>query len=145
MSVDEVVDQLAEKYICDFSDLKIEHLAHVLDIKIGFNEDSDCYVRYQGNDIILLRRNTSYEMWLAFCHELGHMMLHSTKQYCMTRMFNEYQESQADKFAILLMMPGHLIKRYELYEAADLAAYFKVPFNLALKRLEMFVAKLKIY
>lgn len=145
MSVDEVVDQLAEQHINDFNDLRIEHLARVLDIKIGFNDDANCYVRYQGNNIILLRKSTPYEMWLAFCHELGHMMLHSTKQYCMSRMFNEYQESQADKFALLMMMPGKLIEHHELYDAKDVAYHFKVPFEIALKRLEMLVAKLKIY
>ena len=134
-----VVNDFVDQHVEDRHDLSIEHIAHVLDIKIGINENMNCYIKYEGVDIILLVRNDPFFMWQAFCHELGHMVLHATKQSCTHRMFNDYQEGQADKFAILLMMPEKLIRKHRLYDAQKIACYFNVTTEMALKRVDMLI------
>lgn len=145
MNIEQKVNIFVKEHIRGICDLRIEHLAHVLDIKIGFNDDYNYYVRSNGYDIIFLRHGSTYEMWSAFCHELGHMILHSTRQPEVHRMFNEYQENQADKFALLLMMPESLLLSCddESLNANAVSINFGVPFALAVARLEMLLVSLK--
>lgn len=144
MNIDTVVNSLVNEHIVSRKDLNIEHLAHVLDIRIGFNDDMDAYMRAEGMDVIFIKRADRYTMWKIFCHELGHMLLHTTRQVNMPQSFNDYQEHQAEKFALLLMMPEKLIYEHKIYDARVAARYFEVPFDCALKRLEMVSANLKL-
>lgn len=144
MNIETVANALINDHIKSRHDLSIEHLAHVLDIRIGFNDDISTYMRAEGMDVIFIKRADEYTMWSTFCHELGHMLLHTTRQVNMPQSFNSYQEHQADKFALLLMMPEKLIYKHKIYDAGVAAIYFDVPFDFALKRLEMLSASLKI-
>lgn len=144
MKIETVVNNLVNEQIASRHDLNIEHLAHVLDIRIGFNDDISAYMRAKGMDVIFIKRTDRYTMWSTFCHELGHMLLHSTRQLNMPQSFNDYQEFQANKFAILLMMPEALILKHKIYDANVASIYFDVPFEIALRRLEMLSATLKI-
>ena len=144
MNIETVANALINDHIKSRHDLSIEHLAHVLDIRIGFNDDISTYMRAEGMDVIFIKRTDEYTMWSTFCHELGHMLLHTTRQVNMPQSFNSYQEHQADKFALLLMMPEKLIYKHKIYDAGVAAIYFDVPFDFALKRLEMLSASLKI-
>lgn len=144
MNIETVVNTLINDHVVSKHDLNINHLAHVLNIRIGFNDDMDAYMRAEGMDVIFIKRADNYKMWEVFCHELGHMLLHTTRQVNMPQSFNDYQEHQADKFALLLMMPEKLIYKNKIYDASVAAIYFGVPFECALKRLEMLSASLKI-
>lgn len=143
MSIDNKVNDIIDTHIRCVDDLNIEHLAYCLDIKVGFNSSVNCYMRMHEEHIILLRSDDPFNQWLNFCHELGHLILHSSKQHTMHPLFNDMQESQANRFALLLIMPGKLISENKLYNAKSVSQYFNVPFEYALKRLELYANNLK--
>ena len=65
------------------------------------------------------------------------MFLHATNQKEMPQTFNQLQEAEAEKFALLLQLPENLIIKNEWYEAIDLMTYFNVSEDVAIKRLEI--------
>lgn len=143
MNIESKVNLLIDKHVEHVDDLNIEHISCALDIKIGFNAEVNCYIRACGEDIILLKEANAYEMWYSFCHELGHAVLHAGKQHMMHHMFNELQEYQADHFAMLFMMPKKFIQEHKLYDAKEVSEFFNVPFDFALKRLELYSNNLR--
>lgn len=65
------------------------------------------------------------------------MFLHATNQKEMPQTFNQLQEAEAEKFALLLQLPENLIIKNEWYEAIDLMTHFNVSEDVAIKRLEI--------
>lgn len=144
MRIEEKVNEIVDICVVDRLDLSIEHLAYMFDVHIMYNHKRDFYVHKKGIDIIGLRFNKRFEMYKSFCHELGHMLLHCTDQRYMPDDFNAMQEAEANKFALLLMMPEKLIIKHELYEAQEVASYFNMSFDLALLRIDMLIEQTRI-
>lgn len=65
------------------------------------------------------------------------MFLHATNQKEMPQTFNQLQEAEAEKFALLLQLPENLIIKNEWHEAIDLMTHFNVSEDVAIKRLEI--------
>ena len=137
MRIEDKVNEIAELAILDVMDLTVEHLSYMFDVHILYNHQSNFYVQKAGVDIIGLKFDKRHEMFKAFCHEAGHMFLHTTNQKEMPQTFNQMQEAEAEKFALLLRLPENLIVKNEWYEAVDLMTYFNVSEDIAIQRLEM--------
>lgn len=144
MRIEEKVNEIVDVCIVDRLDLNIAHLSYMFSAHILYNHIENSYMSTRGIDVIALKLDEPHKMWKAFCHEAGHMFLHCTDQRRMPRAFNRMQEAEAEKFAILLMMPEKLIMKHELYDAQQVANYFDVPFDLALQRIEMLIEQTQI-
>lgn len=144
MRIEEKVNEIVDACIVDSLDLNIPHLSYMFSAHILYNHIDNAYMTKRGIDVIALKIDASFKMWQAFCHEAGHMFLHCTDQRHMSQAFNQMQEAEAEKFAILLMMPEKLIMKHELYTAQEVASYFNVPFDLALKRIEMLIEQTRM-
>ena len=72
------------------------------------------------------------------------MFLHATNQKEMPQTFNQLQEAEAEKFALLLQLPENLIIKNEWYEAIDLMTHFNVSEDVAIKRLEILRNRAKV-
>lgn len=137
MRIEDKVNEIAELAILDVMDLTVEHLSYMFDVHILYNHQSNFYVQKAGVDIIGLKFDKRHEMFKAFCHEAGHMFLHATNQKEMPQTFNQLQEAEAEKFALLLQLPENLIIKNGWYEPIDLMTHFNVSEDIAIQRLEM--------
>ena len=144
MTIEEKVNGIIDCCIRDISHLNIHYLTDMFSVYVLYNRQSNFYIKRKGVDVIAIKIDDPFEMWHNFCHEAGHLFLHSTHQADMPYTFNMKQEAQAAQFALMLMMPEKLILKHGLYEAQEIANYFNVPFDMALKRIELLIDKSRI-
>ncbi|GAB3065579.1 ImmA/IrrE family metallo-endopeptidase [Salinicoccus sesuvii] len=144
MRIEEKVNEIVERCVTDRLDLNIPHLSYMFSVHVMYNHINTTYMSRRGIDIIALKVENQFKMWENFCHEAGHMFLHCTNQNHMPKTFNDKQEAEAARFALLLMMPEKLIMQHQLYEARDIANYFGVPIDMALQRIEMLIERTRI-
>lgn len=144
MRIEDKVNEIAELAILDVMDLTVEHLSYMFDVHILYNHQSNFYVQKAGVDIIGLKFDKRHEMFKAFCHEAGHMFLHATNQKEMPQTFNQLQEAEAEKFALLLQLPENLIIKNGWYEPIHLMKEFNVSEEIALKRLQMLKSRAEV-
>lgn len=137
MRIEEKVNQIVDCCIIDEMDLNVEHLSYIFGVHILYNHQSNFYVRKSDVDIIGLKFDKRREMFQAFCHEAGHMFLHATHQANMSQAFNAMQEAEAEKFALLLMMPEKIICEHELFDVWALMDHFNVCEELAMQRIDL--------
>ncbi len=124
--------------ILDPSDLTIENLAHVFNIKV-VNMPDVCESAIWDDEcsVIFLDSNkTLPEQREVFFHELVHLLLHSGDQVRMLDDFRELQEWQAKNFQLYAAMPFYMIKEIELPNEESWIIYilsdvFYVTFSLA--------------
>lgn len=72
------------------------------------------------------------------------MFLHATNQKEMPQTFNQLQEAEAEKFALLLQLPENLIIKNGWYEPIDLMKEFNVSEEIAIKRLQMLKSRAEV-
>ena len=100
-----------------------------------------------GRQYIFLNRNlTSEEQWQEFGHELCHVLRHAGNQKKMSRLFIEYQEWQADNFALHFCVPTFMLRAMSLPRDRKQAIWeiqmaFNVTYEFAKIRLEKFSQK----
>lgn len=117
-------------------------VARRLNVEITYDEKPIfCF----GNEIILRPTNQVQE-WLDFCHELGHVLLHSGCQLNMHPLYREYQEWNADLFALHFCIPTFMLEKiklpYRRSEAIELIVNeFNVSPRFAETRLDMWINK----
>lgn len=81
--------------------LNIYMITDALDIGLYPINDVSQALRSDGRDYIFLNNGlTGPEQFEVFAHELGHLLTHSGNQVAMSPNFIEYQEWQADSFAL---------------------------------------------
>lgn len=82
-----------------------------------------------------------------FFHELGHIALHVGSQAGLHQLFIELQEWQADRFQLVAAMPYYLlpapVRTWEQYVGV-VAETFRVPYTLALRRVQSIQARLNL-
>lgn len=144
MTIEDKVNGIVECCIRDITHLNIYYLTEMFSVYVLYNRQSNFYIKRKSVDVIGIKIDDPFQMWHNFCHEAGHLFLHSTNQTDMPYSFNMMQEAQAAKFALLLMMPEKLIRKHGLFEVQDIANYFNVPFDIALQRIEMLIDKTRI-
>ncbi|ULG72971.1 ImmA/IrrE family metallo-endopeptidase [Macrococcus brunensis] len=139
MRIEEKVNEVTAYIIERSEDLSIESLAFIYNIMIGFSRDASAYIRVRNRDVIFIQYGTEQQMWHSFAHELGHYFLHSSYHADISRSYSQMQEAEADKFALLFMMPERLIVEYQLFEVQQIMNYFRVTEEMATKRIEMLI------
>ena len=131
---------------------RIEHVtmknvASGLDITVYTFEGSSEGVYAAGRQYIFLNRDLSLqEQWQEFGHELCHILRHAGHQGRMAQSFVEYQEWQADNFALHVCIPTFMLVEMELSRNRKRALWeiqesFNVTYDFAEKRLEQFTQK----
>ncbi|MFJ7933668.1 ImmA/IrrE family metallo-endopeptidase [Sporosarcina sp. NPDC096371] len=112
----------------------------------AFNGTSEG-VYSNGRQYIFLNRNlTRRGQWQEFGHELCHILRHAGNQKKMPRTFIDYQEWQAENFALHFCIPTFMLMHLELPKDFYLAARmvretFHVTYEFAEKRLDMWKRK----
>lgn len=139
MRIEDKVNEVTAYIIERSEDLSIESLAFIYNLKITFNHDTSAYMRIKGHDIIFIKFGSEQDMWHSFAHELGHYFLHTSHHKNISPAFSAMQEAEADKFALLFMMPERLIVEYSLFTTEKIVNYFRVTPEMAQKRVEMLI------
>ncbi|MCD8898385.1 ImmA/IrrE family metallo-endopeptidase [Mammaliicoccus sciuri] len=143
MRVEEIVNELTAYTILDKSDLNIDFLSNIYNILVVYNSPITLYAKVRNRDVIFIKNDSNENMWKAFCHEFAHFYLHFGNQNKTKHLFNFKQETEAEKFSLLLRMPERLIVTNELWTAELIVHYFKVTYLEAYKRLEMLINRSK--
>lgn len=137
MYIEEIVNEMYQELVENNVPFDIKNICRHYNILIAYNNDLSCLMYYKDFPIIHLKYGSNKEMWEEFTHELGHFALHETNQRVTNDMYNDMQESQADKFAILFQMPQSVIECEELFTQEKIMEFFNVDYNKALQRLKM--------
>ncbi|MDM5235502.1 hypothetical protein COE30_11110 [Bacillus cereus] len=90
--------------------------------------------------IIIDNRNTAFQQWEDFSHELCHVLFHVGNQLNMPKLFLEYQEAKANKFMLHFCIPTFMLRTLEFPETRKesihlIAKTFNVSFQVANQRL----------
>lgn len=93
--------------------------------------------------IILNKRLTPQQQWQDFCHELGHVLLHTGNQQRMYPLFREYQEYKANNFMYHACVPSFMLDELEPSDLTvqNVQLLFNVEYDFAFKRLEQYRSK----
>lgn len=116
-------------------------LASYLNLHIKFKEYSDntkgYYINIKRNKFIILNSNLTYEeMKIVLAHEIGHAVLHSSKEVHFIRENTLFpkgrHENEANKFAAELLIDLDEIDKHciENLSMEQLASYLMVPNEL---------------
>ncbi|UXJ70795.1 ImmA/IrrE family metallo-endopeptidase [Lysinibacillus fusiformis] len=86
---------------------------------------------------------TKQQLWQDFCHELGHVLLHTGHQGRMSPLYREYQENKANHFMYHACVPSFMLDEIEPYNLTVeyVQEQFNVEYDFALKRLEQYLSK----
>lgn len=142
--IEEFTERLYKRIgISNTYQLTIEEIANRLNIWIYYTpmRSKALEVRPGMFSLNIDSRLQPREQWIEFLHELCHLLRHAGNQTIMPEEFTQAQETEADAFAIYAAMPISMIKTMTLPErCCDAAAYladeFKVPIDMAQRRLE---------
>lgn len=145
MRIEELVNDITAYIIEREEDLSIESLAFIYNLTITFHHETSAYIKINGHDVIFIKLGTEYEMWHSFAHELGHFFLHAGHYNGVSRQYTAKQEYEADKFALLFMMPERLIVEYNLFTVEKIMDYFRVDRKRAERRVEMLINRSKTH
>ena len=96
--------------------------------------------------IFLNEQLTQQQQWQDFCHELGHILLHTGNQRRMSPLFREYQEYKANNFMYHACMPTFMLDELQLCDylpqtVVKLQELFNVEYEFAMKRLTQYLNK----
>lgn len=139
MRIEEKVNEVTAYIIERSEDLSIESLAFIYNIIIAFSHEASAYMKVQNRDVIFIQYGTEQQMWHSFAHELGHFFLHNSHHRNVSPAYTQLQEDEADKFALLFMMPERLIVEYQLFDVKKIMDYFRVTEEMATRRIEMLI------
>lgn len=145
MSIEEIINDLTEYTILDKYDLNIDYISTLYNIIVVYHDTISAYIKFKNADVIYIKKDSKENMWLSFCHEFGHYVLHHTNQIRMNRLYNEKQEFQVEKFSLLFRMPERLIVSNELWTADKLVHYFNVSYQDAYARIELLMNRSKTH
>ncbi|QPQ35538.1 ImmA/IrrE family metallo-endopeptidase [Lysinibacillus sp. JNUCC-52] len=93
--------------------------------------------------IILNEKLTKQQQWQDFCHELGHVLLHTGNQQRMYPLFREYQEYKANNFMYHACVPSFMLDELDPSDLTveNVQRLFNVEYDFAFKRLEQYRSK----
>lgn len=129
--------------------LNIYMIADALDIGLYPINDVSQALRSDGRDYIFLNSGlTAPEQFEVFAHELCHLLTHSGNQVAMSPDFIEYQEWQADLFALHFCVPTFMLQKMYLPNDTRVAQSivkesFGVTYPFAEKRLYLHQQRLQ--
>ncbi|WP_432702935.1 ImmA/IrrE family metallo-endopeptidase [Lysinibacillus sphaericus] len=124
--------------------LKFQSISDQLGIHVFCWEDSSQALFSKNNSFIFLNEQlTPPQQWQDFCHELGHVLLHTGNQQRMYPLFREYQEYKANNFMYHACVPSFMLDELEPTELTveNVQRLFNVEYDFAFKRLEQYRSK----
>lgn len=116
----------------------------------NFSDRFSGFCDFKNNNIYLNEKDTQKKQYFTAAHEFGHWALHRSdyiaeperyafmpkKKAFVNGNSDDLMEKQADYFAVCLLMPRLLVKKfYSRYSSSELANMFKVPRILMENRL----------
>ena len=125
--------------------LDIEDIASRLGMQVFYMPHKPMYI----NGVFFLdNRTTATKQWQSFCHELCHALLHAGDQLNMPPPFRDYQEWQADSFALHACVPTSMLIDIGLPSDEKRAVWmvqetFGVEYDFAAKRLDKWKKKIE--
>lgn len=125
--------------------LNEEEIAEKLDVSIYYwTENSQALFIKDRSFIFLNYLILPNFKWQEFCHELGHVLLHTGDQMRLPYSFVEYQEFKANNFALHAAAPTFMIDELDLpntYQEAVrlLQDTFHISLTFACKRLDHYI------
>ncbi|MDM5333397.1 ImmA/IrrE family metallo-endopeptidase [Ureibacillus composti] len=120
------------------------NIGNKLGIKVFYWKEHSQAVFLRDYAYIFLNQYlNNQQKWQDFCHELGHVLLHSGNQKQMTKSFIEYQESKANQFMYHACVPSFMLDQLSIdltRESINLVQQlFNVEYNFALQRLTQYI------
>lgn len=112
-----------------------------LKIKVFYWPDKSQALFLRENTYIFLNEQlTDSQQWQDFCHELGHVLLHTGNQLRMYPLFREYQEYKANNFMYHACVPSFMLDELEPSDLTveNVQRLFNVEYDFAFKRLEQY-------
>lgn len=117
------------------------HLAEKLQIQLFYWEESSQSLISHGTPYIFLNRSPFF--WEEFCHELGHILLHSGNQQQLPSSFVKFQEFKANNFSLHAAIPTFMLQDLNTSEDRltifTLQQLFHVSPSFAQKRLDHYI------
>lgn len=124
--------------------LDFQEITMYLDIQLFYwPENSQALFFREVAYIFLNEHLTQQQKWQEFCHELGHVLLHTGNQQRMYPLFREYQEYKANNFMYHACVPSFMLDELEPTELTveNVQRLFNVEYDFAFKRLEQYRSK----
>lgn len=126
------------------SQLDYQTVAQHLGIRVYLWEHKSQVLFFNEFSFIFLNEQLSEpQLWQDFCHELGHVLLHTGNQQRMFPLFREYQEYKANNFMYHACVPSFMLDELEPTELTveNVQRLFNVEYQFAFKRLEQYRSK----
>ena len=124
--------------------LDFQTIATQLCIQVFYWKDSSQALFLKNHAYIFLNEVlTKQQQWQDFCHELGHVLLHTGNQPRMYPLFREYQEYKANNFMYHACVPSFMLDELEHSDLTveNVQRLFNVEYDFAFKRLEQYRRK----
>lgn len=120
-------------------DLSIERISCSLGIDVHFWLDTSMTIYYGEIMYIMLNnRQQNEQIWLDFCHELAHILIHTGRQDKIVNWLDwiNYQESKANYLMRHICIPTFMLQKEDNWTISDIITRFKVTRELAVIRFE---------
>lgn len=124
--------------------LNFQKIATSIGIQVFYWQDKSQALFFKDQSYIFLNEQlTPPQQWQDFCHELGHVLLHTGNQRRMYPLFREYQEYKANNFMYHACVPSFMLDELEPTELTveNVQRLFNVEYDFALKRLTQYLNK----
>lgn len=132
---DQIEDYYQMRGILRPHEIELDAIADGLNIEVRYMmHDSDA-VRVGGQPYLIAdKRVGRRQQRVEMAHELGHLLMHAGDQLCMRDDFRRLQEREANRFALLALVPKFMLEKEltttpQYYESQNvaLAEAFHVP------------------
>lgn len=117
--------------------LTVSRVSEKMGLKVLYSDKSFLF-----DGVVVIKKSTPQQEWMAFGHEVCHVLRHVGNQLNMHDLFVELQESQADYFAYHFCVPTFMLLNYKEITVYDVMNLFNVDFDFACKRLDMYKNKI---
>lgn len=124
--------------------MDFQSIALHLGTKVFYWQDKSQALFLKNQAYIFINEElTNQQQWQDFCHELGHVLLHTGNQQRMYPLFREYQEYKANNFMYHACVPSFMLDELDPSELTvkNVQRLFNVEYDFAFKRLEQYRSK----
>lgn len=124
--------------------LKSQKIATPLNIQVFYwNRTSQAL--FDGSQVFIFLNDQLPEpqLWQDFCHELGHVLLHTGHQDRMKKTWIEYLENKANNFMYHACVPSFMLDKMDpdTLTVQDVQQLFNVEYEFAMKRLTQYLSR----
>lgn len=126
------------------SQLDFIKIATSLEIKIFYWDKTSQALFDDHHVYIFLNKKLSrIQLWQDFCHELGHVLLHTGQQVRMSKSWIKYLENKANNFMYHACIPSFMLDEMDsdALTIENVQQLFNVEYDFAEKRLTQYFNK----